>query len=70
MNVSSVPLPDYAEAALAGYSQQPLKLWGRRLAIVNSLFSFCILLVWDWLTGRLSQNQLLRAGTLLDTPAP
>lgn len=66
MNISSVLLPDYAETAMAYYSQQPRKLWGRRLAILNLFFSFSILLVWDWLTGRLSANQQIRACTLRD----
>lgn len=65
MKASSVPLPDNAVAAMAYYSQQKRKLWTRRLTILKSFVSFCILLGWDSLTGRLLQNQQLRAKMLV-----
>lgn len=65
MKLSSLPLPENAVAALVYYSKQPGKLWARRLNILNSFFSFSILLLGDWLTGRLLQNQQLRAKTLV-----
>jgi predicted unusual protein kinase regulating ubiquinone biosynthesis (AarF/ABC1/UbiB family) len=46
-------------------NQQPKKVWARRLAIFNFCFSFCLLLVWDWLTWRLKRNQQRRAKTLV-----
>ncbi|MBD2566538.1 ABC1 kinase family protein [Anabaena lutea] len=64
MKHSTVPLPDNL-AAIANHSQPPGKLWSRRLTILNSFFSFAILLVWDWLTRRLLRNQQLRAKILV-----
>ncbi|WP_071187585.1 AarF/ABC1/UbiB kinase family protein [Trichormus sp. NMC-1] len=64
MKHSTVPLPDNL-AAIANHSQPPGKLWSRRLTILNSFFWFGILLVWDWLTGRLLRNQQLRAKILV-----
>jgi predicted unusual protein kinase regulating ubiquinone biosynthesis (AarF/ABC1/UbiB family) len=65
MKVSSLPLPENAVAATVYYGQPPKKLWPRRLNILSSIFSFCILLVWDRLTGSLRQNQQLRAKILV-----
>ncbi|MFB2979503.1 ABC1 kinase family protein [Microseira sp. BLCC-F43] len=61
---SSKPLADNAVAAMVDYSQQPRKLWARRLTILNSFLSWCSLLVWDGLRGDRAQNQARRASAL------
>lgn len=51
-------------AIAASYRQRPLSVWGRGFTVVLTFLSFIISLGWDWVRGRIVQNQQLRASIL------